>query len=112
MRYGTLTNMSRHGSRPRIDLDGVPLYAESNPQMAVAIFRYRTAEGLQLLIPESADVLVPWGDVATADVDLRSGQLTVELAAAYVERNNWLRGAGRLVGRWTDRLVLHADDAH
>jgi len=93
-------------TRPRIDLDGVSLVDETAPPMVVAIFRYRTVEGLVLLVPESADVLVPWEHVVSASVDLASGRVVVELAAAYVERQAWLRGARRLVGTWTDRLVM------
>ena len=34
--------------RPRIDLDGVTLSDPDGPSAAVAIFRYRTVEGLVL----------------------------------------------------------------
>jgi hypothetical protein len=91
--------------RPRIDLDGVSLADESAPQMVVAIFRYRTVEGLVLLVPESADVLVPWEHVEQAAVDLASGRVTLRLAEAYVARQSWLRGARTLVGTWTDRIL-------
>ena len=97
--------------RPRIDLDGVSLADESAPQMVVAIFRYRTVEGLVLLVPESADVLVPWENVEQASVDLASGRVTVQLAAAYVARQSWLRGARTLVGTWTDRILYDRDAA-
>lgn len=95
-------------ARPRIDLDGVSLVDETRPPMVVAIFRYRTAEGLVLLIPESADVLVPWEHVAETVLDLRAGTVRVSFQAAYVDRQNWLRGAKTLVGTWTDRLVMSA----
>src|SRR5438105_2695767 len=97
-------------TRPRIDLDGVSLIDEAAPPMVVAIFRYRTVEGLVLLVPESADVLVPWEHVVASTVDLKSGSIAIELAPAYVERQGWLRGAKRLVGTWTDRLVLKRDE--
>jgi hypothetical protein len=93
-------------TRPRIDLDGVALVDAASPPMVVAIFRYRTRDGLVLLVPESADVLVPWEHVEEASVDLASGQLRVRLRAPFVARETWLRGAHVLVGEWTDRLVL------
>src|SRR5262245_27815634 len=93
-------------ARPRIDRDGVALVDERNPAMVVAIFRYRTTEGLILLIPESAEVLVPWAHVVETALDLRSGELRVALAPTYVAEQQWLRGAERLVGRWTDRFVM------
>lgn len=92
-------------SRPRIDLDGVALKDEANPHMVVAIFRHRTTEGIVLLIPESADVLVPWLAVEEASLDLATGALRVRLAAGYVEKENWVRGAKTLVGKWMDRFV-------
>jgi hypothetical protein len=91
--------------RPRIDLDGVSLADESAPQMVVAIFRYRTVDGLVLLVPESADVLVPFEHVEHAAVDLVSGRVTLRFAEEYVARQSWLRGARRLTGAWTDRVV-------
>jgi hypothetical protein len=97
--------------RPRIDLDGVSLADEKRPPMVVAIFRYRTAEGLVLLVPESADVLVPWEQVEETVLDLKAGTVRVVLRESYVERQNWLRGARALVGSWTDRLVMSAGAA-
>jgi len=73
--------------------------------MVIAIFRYRTTDGLVLLIPESADVVVPWKSVKRANLDLSSGDLRVELDEGYVRGENWLRGATALVGRWMDRYV-------
>jgi hypothetical protein len=93
-------------TRPRIDLDGISLVDEAAPPMVVAIFRYRTVEGLILLVPESADVLVPWEHVEDASVDLVKGRVVVRLAPEYVARQSWLRGARTLVGAWTDRLVM------
>ena len=92
--------------RPRIDLDGVSLTDEQNSLMVLAIFRYRTTDGLILLIPESAEVTVAWSDIESADLDLRSGFLRIRLAESYVASQNWLRGARQLVGRWTDRLLM------
>ena len=94
--------------RPRIDLDGVSLADEQNPHMVVAIFRNRTTDGLILLIPESAEVVVPWSEVERAELDLRSGFLRVGLTSGYVASQNWLRGARLLTGRWTDRLLMGA----
>jgi predicted RNA methylase len=92
--------------RPRIDLDGVPLVDEARPPMVLAIFRYRTAEGLALLIPESAEVLVPWEHVEAATLDLAAGTVRIAFQAAYVERQSWLRGARAITGTWTDRFVM------
>jgi hypothetical protein len=93
-------------ARPRIDLEGVALADERTPHMVVAIFRYRTTEGLMLLIPESADVVVPWREVEEATLDLKAGRVTVRLAAGYVASQNWLRGATVLTGRWLDRFTM------
>lgn len=93
--------------RPRIDLDGVPLRDAARPDHpAVVVFRFRSTEGLVLLIPESADVLVPWDQVEDASLDLASGAVRVRLASAYVERHNWLRGAAELSGQWVDRYEM------
>ena len=47
-------------ARPRIDLDGVPLFAEGHEGGVLAIMRYRTTEGIELLMP---------GDGIDFDVD-------------------------------------------
>ena len=93
-------------ARPRIDLDGVDLADLNNADMIVAIFRYRTVEGLLFLIPESADVLVEWRHVEEATLDLKGGQMKIRLAADYVRGQNWLRGATTLVGKWLDRYTM------
>lgn len=93
-------------TRPRIDLDGVPLSDETNPHMVVAVFRYRTTDGLLLLIPESADVLVPWSAVESASLDLADGAVRISCKEEYVRSQNWLRGARRLTGRWLDRYTM------
>jgi len=98
-------------ARPRIDLDGVPLVDEHHPPMVIAVLRYRTTEGIVLLVPESADVLVPWQHVESATVNLATGEVRVVLRAPFVERQPWLRGAGSLVGRWTDRYEMSAGSA-
>ncbi len=92
--------------RPRIDLDGVALVDERNPHMVVAVFRYRTTEGLILLVPESTDVLVPWARVESAILDLARGKVEVRLDPAYVATQNWLRGARVLGGIWLDRHTM------
>lgn len=94
--------------RPRIDLDGVSLVDEAKPPMVLAIFRYRTADGLALLIPESAEVLVPWAQVEEASLDLAAGTVRIRLREEYGARESWLRGARVLVGTWTDRFVMGA----
>ena len=93
-------------ARPRIDLDGVALHDEKNADMVVAIFRYRTTDGLVLLIPESADVVVPWAEVEAARLDLQTGALSVAFAERYSREQNWLRGARVLVGEWLDRYTM------
>jgi hypothetical protein len=95
-------------TRPRIDLDGVSLTDEKGPSMVLALFRYRTAEGLVLVLPESADLLVPWEHIEETALDLKNGSLVVRFTPAYVAATNWLRGARTLVGTWTDRLVMSA----
>jgi hypothetical protein len=91
--------------RPRLDLDGVPLTDENDPYMPLCIFRHRSTEGLVLLIPESAEVLVRWGDVDEAAVDLANGSVRVRFKPEYVAGQNWLRGASTIVGQWLDRYV-------
>jgi hypothetical protein len=93
-------------ARPRIDLEGVALSDERNPYMVIAIFRYRTTDGLLLLIPESADVLVSWSDIESSELDLKTGRLRVRFTEGYVAAQNWLRGARTLVGEWTDRFKM------
>ena len=96
--------------RPRIDLDGVTLSNPDGPSAAVAIFRYRTVEGLVLSMPESADIVVPWSDIVGADLSLMSGTLTVRFREAFANRANWLGGVRTLEGRWTDRMTIHRAD--
>jgi hypothetical protein len=74
--------------------------------MVVAILRYRTSEGLVLLVPESSDVLVPYAELEDANLDLVAGTVRIAFRASYVERQSWLRGARSLQGTWTDRFVL------
>ena len=95
--------------RPRIDLDGVDLHDARNDKMPLAVFRYRTTRGLILLVPESAELLVEWKDIRGARVDLKSGNIAIDLLESYVEGENWLRGATTLVGKWVDRFVLDED---
>jgi hypothetical protein len=92
--------------RPRIDLDGVSLVDETASPMVLAVFRYRTAEGIVLLVPESADVLVPYAEVESAALDLVLGTIRLAFRAPYVERQSWLRGARVITGTWTDRFVM------
>ncbi|MBL4850197.1 MAG: hypothetical protein JKY65_32110 [Planctomycetes bacterium] len=96
-------------ARPRIDLDGVtledPAHLEGEP---IAILRYRTTDGLILLIPESADFLVPWEGLEEVALDLKTGRVRVTFAADYASARHWLRGATTLQGTWTDRCELDA----
>ena len=89
--------------RPRIDLDGIPLHDETNAYMTVAIFRFRTTEGLVFLIPESAEVLVGFEDVESATVSLADANVRIRFREGFVEKQPWLRGARTLVGEWLDR---------
>lgn len=90
--------------RLRVDLDGVPLCDESG--RVTAVFRFRTREGLVLNLPESVDVLVPWGAIAIADLELRTGRLRLEFTPSGTRALRWLSGAQVLVGEWTDRADL------
>ena len=94
--------------RPRIDLDGVALADERDDTMVLAIFRYRTQEGLVLLMPESGEFLVPWSAVAAADVHLPSGGLSIRFEPEFAQGKAWLRGATTLTGRWVDRFQMEA----
>ena len=96
--------------RPRIDLDGVTLSDPDGPAAAVAIFRYRTVEGLVLSMPESADIVVAWEHVETADLSLSTGKLTVAFTEGFAGKANWLGGVRKLEGRWTDRLKIRTAD--
>lgn len=94
-------------ARPRIDLDGVTLEDPARPGgEPIAILRYRTTAGLVLLIPESADFLVPWEGLSEVGLDLRSGKVRVAFDPAYASARHWLRGATLLEGTWTDRCEL------
>ena len=96
-------------ARPRIDLDGVALHDPNNPGTpAIAIFRYRTTGGLILLIPESADFLISWEHIESLQLDLKSGQIVLEFSAEWAKKENWLRCATVLNGRWTDRYEMNA----
>ena len=96
--------------RPRIDLDGLTLLDASKPlSQVIAILRYRTTQGLVMLVPESADVLVPWEHIEQAKVDLELGTVEIRLNADFVAKENWLRGANDLKGEWMDRVQLDAE---
>jgi hypothetical protein len=94
--------------RSRIDLDGIPLTDPTNPYMTLAVFRFRTEEGLVLLIPESAETLVRWAHVEQAAIDLVAGRVELSLRPDFVAGQSWLRGARQLTGEWLDRQVLSA----
>ena len=73
-------------ARPRIDLDGVPLFAEGREGSVLAIMRYRTTEGLELLMPESGDFVVPWRHIAESTVDLAAGRMRIAFEADWAAR--------------------------
>jgi hypothetical protein len=90
--------------RMRIDLDGVPL---KSPQGRVlCIFRFRTTDGLVFAIPESIDVTVPWSAIASASLDLLSGQMRVAFHEQAPTRPRWLGEVSVVEGEWTDRTLL------
>ncbi len=91
---------------PRIDLDGVALVDEVQPSTVLAIFRYRTTQGLVLLMPESAEFSVDWSQLESADLDLKEGTIRIQFCDGYVAEQNWLRGATTVVGRWMDRYTM------
>jgi len=97
-------------ARPRIDLDGVALAdPEDTSRQALAVFRYRTTAGLVLLMPESAEFLVPWERVAEATLDLAAGEVRVRFAQPWAGEQQWLRGAETVTGRWVDRVEMSAE---
>ena len=97
-------------ARPRMDLDGVTLADPNRPEgEPIAVLRYRTTAGLVLLIPESADFLVPWEGLEEVVLDLRQGRVRVRFTADYAGERHWLRGAVMLEGTWTDRCELKAE---
>jgi hypothetical protein len=96
--------------RPRIDLDGVTLSDPDGPSAAVAVFRYRTVEGLVLSMPESSDILVAWEHIEAADLSLASGKLVVTFTQRFADGANWLGGVRTLAGQWTDRLQIRRAD--
>jgi hypothetical protein len=98
-------------ARPRIDLDGVTLLdASGSTDQVIAVMRHRTKQGLVVLVPESADTLVPWANIKEAQIDLAEGSIKILLDPKYVAQENWLRGVDQLKGQWMDRLQLDAKD--
>ena len=93
-------------SRARIDLDGVTLRNPERHGSAIAIFCRRTSYGLQLLIPESADFLVPWDSIEHAHIDMVTGAVKITFTRNYCATNHWPRGAATLEGQWLDRHVI------
>ena len=90
----------------RIDLDGVPLDDEDG--RTTAIFRYRLTAGIQLSLPESVDVIVPFADLAEAAIDLLGNTLRLRVRDEAASRYPWLGRARTLTGVWTDRRLLTA----
>ncbi|MCA9566085.1 MAG: hypothetical protein KC561_21460 [Myxococcales bacterium] len=95
-------------TRPRFDLDGIPLKRPEKPG-TLAVLRFRTTEGLVLLMPESADFLVPWNHLDDVHVDLKAGTVRVVFGEGYAESQNWLNGSRVLIGTWVDRVKLELD---
>ena len=93
-------------ARPRVDLDGIALRDPRSSGPAIVILRYRTTSGLVLLMPESADFVVGWEHLDEVVVDLKSGLVRVAFDPTYAAKQNWLRGARVLEGRWMDRVQL------
>jgi hypothetical protein len=92
--------------RPRVDLDGIPLVDQENPTTTLVIFRFRTTQGLMMLMPESAEFFIPWASVEAANLDLLSGTFRISLSPEYIQNHNWVRGATTLTGRWIDRVNM------
>lgn len=76
----------------------------------LAVFRHRTLEGVVLSLPESADELVPWGEIEQADLCLATGRLLLRFRESFVRRSHWLGGASGLEGIWTDRRELRRSE--
>ena len=88
----------------RIDLEGVTLDDEDG--RTTAIFRFRTTSGLLLSLPESADVTVPFSDLAEASLDLAQGKVKLRFTDEAAPRHPWLGRSRTLLGEWTDRQLL------
>ncbi len=96
-------------ARMRIDLDGVDLRDETG--RLVAIFRFRTTQGLMLRLPESTDVVIPWAQIEEALIDLSKARVHVVFTADAVAAHSWLKRQRRIAGSWTDRRVLEGPPA-
>jgi hypothetical protein len=92
--------------RPRVDLDGIALTSPDEPHMVLAVLRYRTTDGLRLLMPESGDFDVSWAHIERARLDLASGTVRITFEPEWAATQNWLRGASVLIGRWIDRYEM------
>ena len=102
---GHLTLERPMKARPRIDLDGVPLSGEGTDGDVLAVMRYRTTDGIELLMPESGDFPVPWSAIESANVDLAAGTIRIAFDQEWAASENSLRGSRVLVGTWTDRML-------
>ena len=49
-----------------------------------------------------------WEHLEAVMMDLKSGLVRVRFDPSYASRQNWLRGARVLEGRWTDRYQIEA----
>lgn len=90
----------------RIDLDGVDLRDGSG--RIIAIFRFRTTEGLILRLPESTDVNVPWSLVDDATIDLAHARVMILFKPEAPAVLRWLKQQTALQGSWTDRRLLES----
>jgi hypothetical protein len=90
--------------RIRLDLEGIALNDEKG--RLTATFRYRTADGVVVNLPESADYSLGWAHLEACTVDLRTGELVIRLKPEHVEEHRWLHGSRELRGQWLDRVRL------
>ncbi|MBI2900309.1 MAG: hypothetical protein HYY17_08990 [Planctomycetes bacterium] len=88
----------------RLDLNWIPL---SGPDTdVICLLRYRLGDGLVLGVPESCDETVPWSEVRSAVVDLKSGEVRVEFTPAALKKRHWLRDQKVCSGTWLDRAEM------
>lgn len=88
----------------RLDLNWIPL---SGPETDVlCLLRFRLKEGLTLGVPESCDVAVPWSEIRSATLDLKSGEVRVQFTEEALRKHAWLRNQETCTGTWLDRREL------
>lgn len=90
--------------RLRLDLNWIPL---SGPETDVlCLLRFRMKEGLALGVPESCDVTVPWSEIRSAALDLKSGEVRVQFTEEALRKHAWLRNQETCTGTWLDRSAI------